>query len=429
LNPLFPKRLINILEILLITYLLLSVAGFHEPPRFLTLLMGAGYITFSALAMFFHWKRMVYIMSKDVVLCSLILLAIASIIWSSNPDATSFNLKYLIRITLFSTYLSIRYSPRDLIRLFSWTAIVAMLLSVGFGILFPADSIQNMGTAWIGIFSHKQGVGVYMGLAATLFSVQCLDKQSHRWAGLIGLASTLVFILLSQSKTGLILWILPLSLMPLYKISKQGKHRGALLAIALIVGCLTAATVIFNLETIVVSWLGKDLEFNGRLPLWIPSIAKGMERLWLGYGMHGFWTSDVSDTVLFNTWLGQDEDFKVRSVIANAHQGFIDLFLQLGLVGITLFFTSFILLLKRVIDLLLWTRSIEYFWMLLFIGYFLVSNLVESSIILEQGNAWIIYVTISLSSALEYHRIHSRPSKVTRSRSIPQKTGTGSLSA
>ena len=215
----------------------------------------------------------------------------------------------------------------------------------------------------------------------------------------------MALVLLSQSKAGLVLCLLPLLLMPLYKISKQGKYRAVMLVSAFIISCFVAALIIVNLETIVVGWLGKDLEFNGRLPIWILSIEKWLEQPWLGYGYHGFWTGDVSNPILFNTWMGLEEGFKTRTVIPNAHQGIIDLFIQLGLLGGTLFFASFTLLLKRVINLVLITRSIEYFWMLLFLGYFLVINCVESAIILEQYNAWIIYVSVSLKSAIEYSRL------------------------
>jgi exopolysaccharide production protein ExoQ len=405
LNPLFPKSLVNRLEGALIIFLLLSVAGFHTFPRFLAVLLSAAYTVFPLLVIIRHWKRMAYIMTKDVFLCFLMVVVIASVLWSSNPDTTIFDIRFLIRSTILGVYLSIRYSPRELIHLLSWTTGIAMILSVGFGLLFPAYSIQQMGTAWIGIFGHKQGVGSYMGFTATLFTIHYFDKKRNRWVAMIGLGLTMVLVLLSQSKTGLVLCLLPLLFMPLYKISKQGKHRAVMLITAFIISCLIAALVIINLETIVVGWLGKDLEFNGRLPIWTLAIDKILEQPWLGYGYHAFWTSDASDPILFNTWLGLEQGFKTRSVIPNAHQGFIDLFLELGLLGGTLFFASFILLLKRVIDLVLITRSIEYFWMLLFLAYFLVINLVESVNILEQGNAWIIYVSVSLISAIEYSRL------------------------
>jgi exopolysaccharide production protein ExoQ len=405
LHPLFPKSLVNRLEEALIIFLLLSVSGLHTAPRLLGVLMSAAYTVFPLLVIIRHWKRMAYIMTKDVFLCSLMVVAIASVLWSSNPDTTSFDIRFVVRSTILGIYLSTRYSPRELIHLLSWTTGIAMILSIGFGLLFPAYSIQHMGTAWIGIFDHKQGVGSYMGFTATLFTIHCFDKRSNRWIAMLGLGLAMVLVLLSQSKTGLVLCLLPLLFMPLYKISKQGKYRAMMLITAFIISCLIAALVIVNLETIVVGWLGKDLEFNGRLPIWTLAIDKILEQPWLGYGYHAFWTSDVSDPILFNTWLSLEEGFKTRSVIPNSHQGFIDLVLQLGLLGGILFFASFILLLKRVIDLVLITRSIEYFWMLLFLAYFLVINLVESVNILEQGNVWIIYVSVALTSAIECSRL------------------------
>jgi exopolysaccharide production protein ExoQ len=403
-HPLFPKSLINKLEIAVITLILFSVSGIHTPPRWLSFLLSLVFTVFSLVVLTRHWKRMAALLTKDWLLYCFIAMAIASLLWSSSPDTTNYDLKYLIRGAIFSTYLSIRYSSKGLIQVLLWATGTAMLLSVGFGLLFPAYSLQQDGTAWIGIFGHKQGVGSYMGLTITLFLVSIFDQQRYRWLAVMGLALAFVLVLLSESKAGLVLCSFSFLLTPLYKISKQGKYRGVLMMIALILSCVVAALVIINLEAIVVGWLGKNLEFNGRLPIWILAIGKGLEQPWLGYGYHGFWTSDASDTILFNTWIGLEKGFKLRDAIPNAHQGFIDLFLQLGLVGIALFFTSFIVVLKRATDLLLLTRAVEYFWMLLFLAYFLIINLVESGVILEQSIAWIIYSSVSLSSAIEYRQ-------------------------
>jgi exopolysaccharide production protein ExoQ len=416
LNPLFPKSLFNRLEAALLIFLLLSVSGLHEMPRWLSIVMSGAYTAFPLFIVALHWKRLAYIATKDIWLSCLILMPIASLLWSANPGTTAFDLRFLIRATLVGIYIAIRYSPKEIIRLLLWTTGIAMLLSVGFGLLFPANSIQKNGTAWIGVFGHKQGVGSFMGFTATLFTAYLFTERSRRWLGAIGLGLAIALVLLSQSKTGLVLCLLPLLFMPLYKISKQGKHRGMLLILALFTTCFIAALAIINLETIVVSWLGKDLEFNGRVPIWLLTLSKGWERSWLGYGYHGFWTSDISDVVLFNTWASLEQGFKTRTVIPNAHQGFIDLFIQFGLIGFTLFLTNLVLLIKRVIDLLLSTRSMQYFWMLMFLNYFVVINLFESVIILEQGIAWIIYVSVSYRSALEYsllkkarHTLLARP--------------------
>lgn len=96
----------------------------------------------------------------------------------------------------------------------------------------------------------------------------------------------------------------------------------------------------------------------------------------------------------------------------HAHNGYVDIFLQLGLIGLLTFFVNLFLTLKRVIILFIYSRSIEYAWMLQFIALFCLLNFSDSCILLV-NTFWVVYVSISLSSAIEFKRKFSSLHRLT----------------
>ncbi|KAB8321310.1 O-antigen ligase family protein [Tolypothrix campylonemoides VB511288] len=355
-----------------------------------------------------RWKRLIYIATAEIYLLILVSVAIASIFWSANLSNTAYQARLLLRPTLFGVYLAMQYTPREQIRLLSWTVGIIMILSLASSLLFPSYGIQEInGTlAWRGIYTHKQLFGRQMGFAVSLFIINIFDKRSNRWVAIIGLSLGFALILLSKSKSGLIIFLFSLVIIPIYNFNKLRNIRLLLFLTLLLIFSIVSFLVTVNFEYIVVDFLGKDIELNGRLPLWTLAIEKGLEQPWLGYGYRGFWSSDVSDSVLYNSWAVLEEEFRNRTIEFHSHNGFIDLFLELGLIGILIFLLNFFFLIKRVVTLILTTRAIEYFYMLQVAGICWITNISESRLILTSNSTlWIIYVTTVLSSAIEYRRV------------------------
>ncbi len=347
--------------------------------------------------------RFIYVAFKDIFSAFLFLLACASFFWSENPLKTLLELRHLVCMAFFGLYLAVEYTPRDIIRLLTRLCIIMMILSLASVLLLPSYSLHvvNDVLSWRGIFDHKQTFGPFMGMSCSIFLVNCLDKNNNRWFALSSLAFAIVLMLLSNSKTGLLIFVISLYFMPLYKIIKQGKHRDFMLLIILTIYIGICVLGVVNFETIVVDDLGKDLEFNGRVPIWQLAINSGLNRPWLGYGYNGFWTSNVSYPIIKNTWAFSSEAFRDGTAIFIAHNGFVDLFLQLGIIGLTLFLINLFMLFKRIIFLKIVTRKIEFFWFFVFLVIYII-NILQGSLPLSKDMFWAIYMGINFSSALEY---------------------------
>lgn len=346
-----------------------------------------------------QWQRCAYIATRDIFPWLLLGLSYASIIWSAAPQYTSDEIDPLIRATIFGTYLAIRYTPREQIRLLAWVLGIAAVFSFLYSLAMPSLGIDGSGM-WKGIFQHKQYLGRVMVIGSFTFIYLAFDDRKYRWLAWAGCGLSILLILLSQSKSALILLLISWLLLPLFKFIKQNYKLRVILVISslLLFSCMTVL-IANNLETIVVDFLGKNLEFNGRIPVWTLAIEKGLERPWLGYGYAGFWTSDHAFYVLSHSWAVINGNARMHS-----HNGFIDTFLQLGFVGLSLFFLSFIMLISRTFVLINATKCREFTWVFQLLIVSLLANASEVSTIANGGLMWILYVSMSLSTSIYFNR-------------------------
>jgi exopolysaccharide production protein ExoQ len=362
-----------------------------------------------------QWKKIGYILTKDLSLTLLILIAIASILWTVDLAITLENLKGLIRTVAFGAYIAIRYSLVEQRLIFTLVAVLSLVLNIVVLVAFPSFGIDpSSSLLWKGLYTFKQFLGRAMAFSISIFLVNLIDKKNNHWLSFGALILSIFFLLLSQSKTNLIVSMIFVLLLPLYKISKQRLPvRWTLLSITLVILTTIALLVASNFEFIVVDLLGKNLELNGRVPIWNLATQFLVQKPWLGYGYSAFWASDPGQMIIRNTWargilyaVGEMKTF-------HAHNTFLETYLQLGLLGGGLLMLNVLLVLKRVYDLLRITGTVESFWMLQFLTFQLVYNMSETPTYLSPFNMyWIVYVSIAYSSALELHRIQRRPKAI-----------------
>jgi O-antigen ligase len=123
--------------------------------------------------------------------------------------------------------------------------------------------------------------------------------------------------------------------------------------------------------------------------MWIELIEMIQERFLLGYGYGSFWLGEIGPSG------------HIYSIIPwaapHAHNGFIELFLNGGLVLFLLFIFSFFVNVKRIknIDPEL-KKSLKYF-SISYLTFYLIYNFSESLIMVQNNIFWVIYVFITIS--------------------------------
>ncbi len=274
-----------------------------------------------------------YFVKKEKYLIIFISVCILSVAWSFDSFSSlkrSFEIfvLYLIAIT------SITYLDED--RLFKIMRVIISLylLVTLFSCLFiPAAIDPDFGT-WRGIHSNKNGLA-QMGVLCFLLS-QLFFRLNERtlktiWNYLISLLSAFLIIMAGSSTAIVILFLLFLTIM-IFKIEKVFSilriKRFFLLflmgfAVVTIIALFTLSTEIFALITEI---FNKDLTLTGRTLFWPYLINEFKEHILLGYGYGAFWIMGSSHVNRF---------FVENGIRVNtAHNGFIDIAVQLGLSGL-----------------------------------------------------------------------------------------------
>ncbi|MGB3572337.1 MAG: O-antigen ligase [Phormidesmis sp.] len=319
-----------------------------------------------------------------------------SILWSIFPELTTKGfLQVIVQITLFSLYFVSRFSPKDQLRIIGVAMAITVMVNMFYVAAIPAIGIHigdKFDGAWKGFYQNKNQFSGMMLWALAVFSLLSF-KDTNKFVvtlGRLGLLICPMLVILSTSKTALVLFIFLSSSLILWNTYRW---RGGKTILMLDLGMLTSFWVIGG---IVVSWgnltsaLGKDPTISGRTEIWAAAITMIRQRPLLGYGFSAFWTEDNPSAL----WIGASlhEGFYP----SHAHNGFIDILLDIGWIGMALFLVVFLSTWLAALKYAYRPGSPEDFWplavMLLVTSY----NLTETSL-LRVGIDWLFFIMAALS--------------------------------
>ncbi|RCJ14622.1 hypothetical protein A6S26_10990 [Nostoc sp. ATCC 43529] len=353
------------------------------------------------------WKRFIWVATRDIPLLLLIVSVPISFFWSSSPNSTLAYSRAFLCATGFGIYLATRYTPKQQMQLMVWLFGIFTCLNFIVPLIMPSYGINNSylgGPAWQGITRQKNELSGAMAVVSTFFLTIGIYGSKYRWLALTGSAVAFIILVFSKGKGSLGIFVALLPLLPLYKILKQEYRLRTVLSIcAFMFGALLIITTVFNLQFIVVDILNKDLGGNGRDQVWSYLIERGLQKPWLGYGYAGFWNtySEGLAVWLKFSWIAGAGDGG-----GNAHSSYIEVFLHLGWLGLSLVTLSFFTFFIRVVYLQVLTRQIEYFWMFQFLLIMAINSSYESygGFIAYRHWFWILYVSYAYSTAIEFNR-------------------------
>jgi O-antigen ligase len=225
--------------------------------------------------------------------------------------------------------------PKDGRHFADLMGIVALLLIaasyVGVALL-PSLSIHQasdiaepeLAGAWRGIFGHKNGASAAM--AVFVLTGLMLRGQGRKAIGLLIIALALPFLWFTHSRTALA--ELPMVVMISFLAASS---RNLIVGIALIVATIMGLNLIAigsiysPLLHSMLEGLYIDPTFTGRTDIWRFVISHIAERPITGYGFATFW---LTEDVVYGF-----KDVGWVSSVSTAHNGYLDLALQMGIPG------------------------------------------------------------------------------------------------
>ena len=372
-------------------------------------------LTFTVVAFLFFKRhnKFVYVATRDFLLIFIVGLAFFSALWSIEPTTTLAYGRSLLFSTGFGVCLATKYTLREQVKLICNVLALVTILNLLIPVLFPSYGIGSdsfiTGEAWRGIHKHKNELSGAMSIGTILFLMLTLysSELKQRLATFLGSVCGFCALILSQGMGSLGIFVGSLLLIPLYKIVRQ-EYRIKLLILIVFLTVLTIVSIatVFNFEFIVVDLLGKDTNLNSRGPLWSLLITLGQEKPWLGYGYGGFWIdlSTARNVAVEFPWIGGAGEGG-----GNAHNGYIEIFLQLGWIGLLSMSVHILLTLARVIFVLSMKKKLEYAWLLLLVFIMTATSSYESygSFLTYRHWYWVLYVSGSYSLLIEQRNMMS----------------------
>ncbi|HET7481213.1 MAG TPA: O-antigen ligase [Rubrobacteraceae bacterium] len=341
-----------------------------------------------------QWRRFLGIALKDRLLLLLTVVALASVLWAVSPEVTERRSVALIGSTLFGIYLASRFSLSEMLRLLAWAMGIAVVLSLLFVLALPSYGISGASLTqgdWQGIFGQKNTLGKNMALSITVFLILAMSSRSHRWIALSGIGLSSVLLLFSHSTTSLVVAVSIICLVPFFRGLRWKRTLAVSLVILTILLSGSFAIWFVSNPQIVLGALGKDTTLTGRTVLWSAVLKAIHERPWLGYGYSSFWLGWEYPSA--DVWLA------TRGNYYDSHNGILDLWLQLGFLGICIFALNFLRALLRAVAWVRATVTAEGIWPLAFLSFMLLSNLTEGTILQQNNLSWILYVATVFSIA------------------------------
>ncbi|MDY6900051.1 MAG: O-antigen ligase [Cyanobacteriota bacterium] len=357
-------------------------------------------VTFFLLVL--RWKKVIKVMKKEKIIILLVGIAVFSFTWSSIPKKTITRGIAIIGSTLFGLYLASRYTIKEQLKLLGWMYGIAVILSFIFIAAIPKYGIMGgiHEGRWRGIYNHKNTLGKVIAPGIVVFILLAFNSKKYSW--LFWMAFSLAFILLvrSSSTTSLINGICLIAASISFRVFRWRDNLMVPSTITIAsLGAIFYIIVSVTTEAILTA-LGKDTTLTGRGDMWPYIFEMIGKKPILGYGYGAFWSGP--DTPSFYIW-------KVTGwTPPNSHNGFLDLWLQIGLIGLVIYVFGFLVItLPKAFYWVRTTRTSEGFWPLTYMTYMLLANISETTLMIQNDIFWVIYVAIAFSVQMspESHKL------------------------
>jgi exopolysaccharide production protein ExoQ len=337
-----------------------------------------------------HCKGFAKVLLKEPLLIALVGLALTSVLWSEAPGLTVRRSVALLGTVLIGTYLALRFPLRQQLRLIGTMCWIVIVLSFIFQILGLGAAVDRE-VGWIGVFVQKNQLGVIMVLSALVFLCLLRTELEKSFLTAVGLTLSTALIWLSHSMTAAIVFVLCLLIIPLSSILRRG--IGWAVTTILVTGALGTSAVLWvmaNLD-LATQAVGKDVTLTGRLQLWVMSVVMALRRPWFGYGYNAFWLGPGSPSA---------QIWKVLHwQVPHAHNGFLEIWLELGLAGVTLFVCGYLVYLAKALRWLRISPELFASWPFIFLAFLFLTNLTQSSFISRNTISLILYVAVALTAS------------------------------
>ncbi|HEU5350867.1 MAG TPA: O-antigen ligase [Terracidiphilus sp.] len=316
-------------------------------------------------------------------------LVILSSLWSVNPLLTLRRSSFFTLSTIMAIYLGERFTLEEFAELFAQAECWFIFATTATYLVYPAKVLDpSHPGAWRGLTIQKNVFGECMAVAVLLLVL--MRFRRHRALQRIFLCAAILMLYLSHSVTPTVCCAVVLVSIPVLRrvCRLRIKERVAAYTFcgtSVVLGIL----LVTNYSASLLPIFGRDSTLSGRAQLW----SLVMEAIWkrpiLGYGYEAFWEGfqGVSRGILESTgWL-----------VPMAHNGYLEVWLGIGLAGLALVLYLFFRAMRMALQLLRQERRLVAAWPIVYLLFFALHNLGESTLLTRTTFEFLVFVQVSVA--------------------------------
>ncbi len=355
-----------------------------------------GFIVLAAFLLLAHSgkiEQFVQAWKANWAIALFILYSLVSVLWSVMPVRSIHTFFVMIASALTASIFAVIRPPMTIFRLLYGFTILAAILCLLTVVISPEVGIhgdQVWRGAWRGIFVHKNDLGSLMALGnglSLLFFMGTMERRNKVMAS-FSYALTLFLMIMSRSTTALVVWFVLNGLTAAYfawiKWGDRVQRRWVVYGAGILAGA--GALSIFA----IVNLSGKSFDLTGRVPLWTNLLENVIsEKPWFGYGLETLWQLPE-----FQKWASVTSGWGDEIVVVNGHNGYIDILLYLGAVGLALLVVLLVHGFGKLLTRARTGRMWLHFFPLLTLTYFLIANIAMDYILEFESFHWFVLVAI-----------------------------------
>jgi exopolysaccharide production protein ExoQ len=316
-------------------------------------------------------------------------LCFASKYWSIDAATTQRRVIALAIASVFSVYLGAVFRGVALPRMLAWACLLMGLGSLVFVFAFPAIGVHHGDNdgLWRGLWYEKNQMGLVMVVGAVSAAAWIAAEERLPIAAVGAFLVSCLLVAATQSKTSLLCLMAALGVIGGLWAMRKGGAAFSVFAIWAAVLAAGAGVWLWESHSVaILEALGKDPSLTGRTDIWDSLMRRVAERPWTGYGYAAFWGRDSVPAA----WVRQETQWPVPS----AHNGWIDLLVQLGWPGLVVVAVIVAVTALAVVARIGGAGLREGGWSAGYLVAFIILSFSESVLLSHQNLPWVLFLAI-----------------------------------
>ena len=355
-----------------------------------------------------------------LTLTALLGLMLLSTGWSFYPAYTLLGYLGTLVATVFALFMIANFDWRGLVKVFAdvfWVILAASFAFEAYAAVIVRGPIAPIfknykgptppsgayywtqgtllkGSRIQGIVGNANLLAYVAMLGFILFAIQLAVKSGRRWMNILGLLMATAALGLTRS-AGIGFAMSLTAVVALVALIVEGRDRETRHRYYRVAwtgfGVLVFFILVYRAQLFTI--IGKSPDMTGRLDIWKAVLGLIGQRPFQGWGWISYWMPGVKPY----------EGLIVRDNVTyyQAHNSYLDVWLQIGIVGFLLFIAMLTFTFIKVWRLAVRHTSPLYLWPLLVFVSLLVQNLTESRMIVELGWVLVLIFAIKVNEPAE----------------------------